>query len=266
MEIVGENMIYVQQKNGVGTLTLNRPAKHNAMNEMMIKELTGLFNDLNDEKKLSLLVIKGAGKSFSAGADLEYMQKIGLASFEENIQDGEKLHGLFSALYQLPVPVIAVAQGSAIGGGLGLLACADHVIAAKETKLSFSEVRIGLIPAVISPFVIEKIGVSFAKTLMLSGAIFQATYAEKIGLVHQVVAAEDLENETDKTVKLFSEASPEAARSAKLLIRSVVRGLQHKSASELVSITAPEIAKARLSKHGQIGMQAILKKAKPEWT
>ncbi|RLD85018.1 MAG: enoyl-CoA hydratase/isomerase family protein, partial [Bacteroidetes bacterium] len=165
--------ISIQQQNSIVTIELNRPELHNAMNDTMIAELTDVFNEIEKEQSVRVVVLRGKGKSFCAGADLNYMKGIAGFGFEENVKDGKKLAALFRAIYECPLPTIALVHGAAFGGANGLLAACDIVIAEENTTFAFIEVKIGIAPATISPFVIKRIGEFGAKELMMTGKRFK---------------------------------------------------------------------------------------------
>lgn len=247
---------------GVATLSLNRPELHNAFNDELIAELTECLEKLNSDKNVRLLVLTGEGKSFCAGADLNWMKRMKDYSHAENIADSQKLAGLFQTLNRFSRPVIGKINGSALGGGAGLVACCDYVLAVDTAIIAFTEVRLGLVPAVISPFVIAKIGESHARASFLSGAKINMSRAFVMGLVHQVTTAELLDIEIEKVISDFLLAGPEATVKAKELIHTVVRKT---SVEEARDYTCEMIAKARAGQEGQEGMSALLEKRKASW-
>ncbi len=247
----------------VAKIVLNRPEVHNALNDTMISELTGAFENVAEEKNIRLVVLMGEGKSFCAGADLNYMKSIAGYGFEENVKDGKKLAALFRTVYDCPLPTVAVVHGAAFGGANGLLAACDIVIAEENTKFAFSEVKLGIAPATISPFVVKRIGEFGAKELMLTGKRFSAEEAEKWHLVNRVAPKEDLENVLNEYIKEFGNAAPEAVKTSKAMITKVITD------NNLDSVTnemAELIAKLRASEEGQEGMAAFLEKRKPGWS
>ena len=240
---------------GVVRVTLNRPAVHNAFNEGMIGELTDAFADLGKQDGVRVIVLAGNGASFSAGADLNWMQRAAEQDEYANREDALGLAKMFDTINTCPKPVIGLVQGAAFGGGIGLIACCDVVVAQPEAKFGLTEVRLGLIPAVISPFVIAKIGPSAARRYMLTGETFTATEAQHIGLVHEV--ASGLEAEGVKLVEAFLASGPEAIADAKDLLAE-----RHLTAE----LTAHRIATRRASDEGREGISAFLAKRKPNWT
>jgi methylglutaconyl-CoA hydratase len=249
---------------GVATVTLNRPELHNAFNDDLINDLIKCFSDLENNSNVRLLVLTGEGKSFCAGADLNWMKRMKDYSFEENIKDSNKLCDLFTVINQFSRPVIGKINGSALGGGAGLVACCDYVVAVESAVIAFTEVRLGLLPAVISPFVIAKIGEGHARASFLSGAKIPMSRAFVMGLVHQVTTAELLDQETERVVADFLLAGPVAAIKAKELVKKVVENNSH-SLAKSRDYTCDLISQARASQEGQEGMSSLLEKRKASW-
>ena len=245
---------------GVAEVWLNRPDLHNAFNAELIEEMISLFENLSSDQDLRLIVLSGRGPSFCAGADLNWMKAMKDYSKEENFKDSKRLARMFGAINECDVPVIGRINGHALGGGVGLVSVCDHVVAIKEAMLGFTEVRLGLIPAVISPYCISKIGESNARAWMLSGERFSADHAKAMGLVHEVVLQTDLDARIEELKKSYLAAGPIAAREAKKLIRGVMKNL--KSAEDF---TCQMISERRISSEGQDGMKALLEKTKPSW-
>jgi methylglutaconyl-CoA hydratase len=248
----------------VARVTLNRPEVHNAFNAELIGELRALFRRLADEPADSLraVVLAGDGPSFCAGADVNWMRaSLGL-SREQNEQDAMVMAEMFDAIDRCPVPVVARVHGAALGGGMGLCAVSDLVIAEAGTKFGFTETRLGILPAVISPFVIAKIGESHARALFPGGRRFDAMRALRIGLVHEVVEGDEaLDAAVDAALADVLAAGPTAARAAKAIIREV-RGLPHESTRWH---TARRIATQRTTAEGQEGLRAFLDHREPGW-
>jgi len=248
----------------VARVFLDRPDVHNAFNAELIGELRAAFRRLADEtpEQLRAVVLAGNGPSFCAGADVTWMRaSLGLTR-EQNEQDAMVMAEMFDAIDRCPVPVIARVHGAALGGGMGLCAVSDLVIAEAGAKFGFTEVRLGILPAVISPFVIAKIGETHARALFPSGKRFDATRALRIGLVHEVVEGEEaLDAAVDAAVDDLLAAGPTAARAAKAIVREV-RGLPHESTRWH---TARRIAGQRTSPEGQEGLRAFLEKRDPAW-
>ena len=252
--------IYEKNDRGVGKITFNRPEVHNAFNEIMIAELTDFFQSLDPELKLILL--SGKGSSFCAGADLNWMKKMKTYSWDENLEDSIKLYKMLDTIKTCPIPLVARVHGAALGGGAGLLSVCDYVIAEKKTKIGFTEVRLGLLPAVISPFVIRKIGESWAKSCMISGEIFGTHRAFHAGLIHDMVSEEELDKRVEQTVSNILRVGPQAVRQCKSLIEYVSNRLD---SQELCDYTCRTIAKVREGDEAQEGMSALLEKRSPRW-
>lgn len=257
----GKFFRYHRDEDKVVYITLNRPELHNAFNDEFIAELTQVFNDLAAESEVRLVVLAGNGKSFCAGADLNWMKKMVDYSDEQNYQDSLALAGLFESINNLPMPVLAKVAGATLGGGTGIIAACDFVISSREAKFGFTEVGLGLVPAVISPYVLKKINESSARAYFLSGERFSAEEALRINLIHRVVDHDDLEMATKKQIRRFLSAGPLATREAKELIK----GVMSSSSESVTDYTCKTIAKLRVSEEGQEGMKAILEKRKPKW-
>ncbi len=238
---------------------LNRPDVRNAFNAVLITELRQTFEGLSE--KTRIVVLSGVGKAFSAGADLAWMQASRHATETENAAGAAKLSGLFEVIDEVPQAVIARVNGAALGGACGLVACSDIVVAADSAKFGFTEVRLGLIPAVISPFVIRKIGEAAARRYFLTGELFDAAAAREIGLVHSVVSHQELDAEVDRLVESILSCGPRAVGEAKRLIGEV-RRRDHDAAREYA---VEAIARLRVSDEGQEGLAAFLEKRPPEW-
>ncbi len=250
-------------ENGICFITLDRPEVHNAFNDEMIAALTDEFLALENDDSVRVVIITGNGKSFCAGADLNWMKRMKDYSMEENIADSKKLAGLFHAINNLSKPVIGKINGAALGGGVGLVACCDFVIASESSKFGLTEVNLGLVPAVISPFVIAKIGESNARHLFLTGERFDGQRALEIGLVHKVSLDRYYDNDVLLMAKDLIKVAPNAQRQAKKLIFGVKERLGN--VEEVTNYTCEVIAKQRISDEGQEGMSALLEKRKPNW-
>lgn len=248
----------------VARVTLNRPKLHNAFNAELIGELRATFRRFADEPadRLRAVVLAGAGPSFCAGADVNWMRaSLGL-SREQNEQDAMVLAEMLDAIDRCPAPVVARVHGACLGGGMGLCAVSDIVIAEAGARFGFTETRLGILPAVIGPFVIAKVGEGHARALFPGGRRFDATRALRIGLVHELVEGIDsLDVAVDNAVADILAAGPTAARAAKAVIREV-RGLPHESTRWH---TARKIATQRTSDEGQEGLRAFLEKREPSW-
>jgi methylglutaconyl-CoA hydratase len=243
---------------GLVEVWLNRPELHNAFNAELIEELISVFEGI--PKDARLVVLSGRGSSFCAGADLNWMKSMKDYTQAENLKDSKRLAKLFSVINDCEVPVLGRVNGHALGGGVGLVSVCDYVVASSEALMGFTEVRLGLIPAVISPYCISKIGESFARAWMLSGERFGAEEAKRMGLVHDVVAASELDSKMEEVKKRFLAAGPEAARVAKKLVKGVVANLKNSE-----DFACGLIAERRVSAEGQEGMRALLEKDKPAW-
>lgn len=247
----------IEKEKGVKEVWLNRPDLHNAFNAELIEEVISTFESFNDER---LIILSGKGPSFCAGADLNWMKAMKNYSREENFRDSKRLAKMFSAINECDVPVIGRINGHALGGGVGLVSVCDYVITVPEALMGFTEVRLGLIPAVISPYCISKIGESNARAWMLSGERFGAEEAKRMGLVHEIVSLDNIDAKVEEIKKKFLTAGPEAAKEAKRLVRGVMKNLK---ASE--DFTCNMITERRISNEGQEGMRALLEKDKPAW-
>lgn len=246
----------------VARISLNRPEKHNAFNASMISELKNKFIECNDNQAIRIIILTGSGEHFSAGADLNWMKNMVNATEQENYSDALALADLMQTLNNLSKPTIAVVQGAVMGGAIGLVACCDVAIASIDAYFCFSEVKIGLIPAVISPYIFKAIGEHQMRRYFLSAEKISAEKAQQLGLIHECVAKENLDESAMKFVKHFSRNSPQAMTQAKELIKHVAH---HPLDKELIHYTADKIAKIRISKEGQEGLKAFLEKRDPTW-
>jgi methylglutaconyl-CoA hydratase len=252
----------VRRDGPVEHLVLNRPDVRNAFNAGMIGELTAWAGEFARQSDAHVVVMSGAGKVFCAGADASWMAETASYSEAENLRDAGTASAMFRALDELPVPLIGRIHGAAIGGGAGLAAVCDIAIADEDAVFGFTEVKLGIVPAVISPFVLAKIGRSAARELFLSGARFPAARAYKIGLVHAAVPPADLDDTVARYVAEIASAGREAIAAAKTLIRDV----WGRTAADATPITAAALAARRVSPEGQEGLRAFLEKRKPRWT
>ena len=253
----------VRRESAVEYLTLNRPDVRNALNEQLIAELSDwAVSQAARRHEVRAVVLAGAGTVFCAGADAKWMSSTIHASEAENLRDAQALAAMFAALDQLPVPLICRIQGAALGGGAGLAAVSDIVVAEDRATFGFSEVKLGLVPAIISPFVLAKIGQAAGRELFLTGARFSASRAKEIGLVHAVVSTNQLEVKIEEYVREILTGAPEAVAAAKRLIRDV----SGRPLTDAGSTTAAVIAKLRVSPEGQEGLRAFLEKRTPSWS
>lgn len=247
---------------GTAKVTLNRPERHNAFDDELIGELIAICNRLDQDQSIGTVVLAATGKSFSAGADLKWMQRMAAYTEEENFADAMQLGELMHTLNTLSKPTVVVVQGAAFGGGVGLVACGDIAIAADTAVFSLSEVRLGLVPSVISPYVIDAIGARAARRYFLSGERFSAAEALRIGLVHQIMPSGTLITALDDILKNLRQSPPHAKTAAKEVIARVHRAPRD---AELRRETAERIAKIRASEEGREGVSAFLEKRKPAW-
>lgn len=248
---------------GVAAVTLNRPDLHNAFDDTLIAELTAVLNRLGTDRSIKAVILKGSGRSFSAGADLKWMKRMADNSHEENLADAKALAGLMLALNCLPKPTIALVQGAAYGGGVGLVACCDIAIGTPSASFCLSEVKLGLIPAVISPYVIAAIGQRSARRYFLSAEVIDSVEAQRIGLLHEIVADETaLAQRGESLVESLLKNGPDSVAAAKDLIAAIA-GRPVETA--LIVDTAERIARQRSSLEGKEGVAAFLEKRKPDW-
>jgi methylglutaconyl-CoA hydratase len=257
----GTILIEYSYNERLATVTMNRAEVHNAINAQLLNDLKAAFTELSEDEKLSAVVLTGAGKSFSAGADLAMMQAAASYSQEQNREEALQLARVFELINTFPTPVVARVNGAAMGGGLGLLSICDIVIAADAARLAFSEVRLGIAPAVISPFVVRKIGASWARRLFVTGERFTPALAREIGLVHTVVPLAELDAAVESTIQELLSGGPTALRACKALARDV----GDMQADEARTVTTETIARLRVSAEGQEGLKAYLEKRKPAW-
>ena len=249
----------------VARVVLNRPDVHNAFDDALIAELTTALGALDADSGVRAVLLTGAGASFSAGADLNWMRRMAQAGEAENRADAERLAALMRTLNFLSKPTIARVNGAAYGGGVGLVACCDVAIAADGAKFGLTEVKLGLVPAVISPYVIAAIGARHARRLFVTGEIFDASEALRIGLVDTLVAPAGLDAAVDDALDLLAKGGPQAQAEAKQLALRI-GGMTKQSAERADVDNAALIARLRVSAEGQEGLGAFLDKRKPRWT
>lgn len=253
--------ILIDHRGSILRLTLNRPEVRNAFDEEVIAGLTAVAGSAAHDPDLRAVVLAGAGPVFCAGADLAWMARAIAYTQRENLSDAEDLARMLDRLDTLPVPVVGRVQGAALGGGVGLAAVCDIVVAADDAVFALTEVTLGIVPAVIAPYVMRKIGVSAARELFLTGARFSAERARAIGLVHEVVPAGQLDEAVERRLREVRSAGPGAIAVAKRLIREVA-GMDPQ---KVIGLTTGAIAAQRVSAEGQEGMRAFLEKRKPRW-
>ncbi|HUQ86119.1 MAG TPA: enoyl-CoA hydratase-related protein [Vicinamibacterales bacterium] len=251
----------IERRGPVERVTLNRPDVRNAFNEHVIAELTAWAARAHDDDSLRVVVFAGAGKVFSAGADAAWMAKMAGYSHDDNVRDARAGAEMFLAINTVPAIVIGRIHGAALGGGSGLAAVCDIVVSEDNAIFGFTETKLGILPAMISPYVLQKIGASAARELFLTGRRFDANKAKEIGLVHEVVGPAGLDAAVERYVNEALSASPTAVARAKALIQSVLG----KAPRDAMAMTADAIATQRVSPEGQEGLKAFLEKSIPSW-
>jgi methylglutaconyl-CoA hydratase len=256
--------IVLSRHGSTATLTLNRPKVHNAFDDALIAELTDALEQVGADPDVRVVVLTGAGKSFSAGADLNWMRGMAKASEKDNRRDARRLARLMRTLNHLPKPTVARVNGAAFGGGVGLVACCDIAIGVPEASFALSEVRLGLVPAVISPYVVDAIGGRQARRLFQSAEIIDAAEAHRIGLLHLLVTRDQLDHAVEDQVALLGKGGPIALAEAKRLALRIATG-SPKRRLELEEDSADLIARLRVSEEGQEGIGAFLGKRKARW-
>jgi len=255
-------MLLVDKKDGVARITLNRPEVRNAFDDVLISHLTKTFLEIEKDNSIRVLVLAGAGTAFCAGADLNWMRRMAGYGYDENLADARALADMLAALDRMPKPTIARVHGPAFAGGTGLVAACDIAVGTPEAKFCFSEAKLGLSPATISPHVLRAIGERAARRYFLTAEVFDAAEAERIGLLSAVVSTQDLDSEIEKMLQHLLAGGPEAMKQIKALIRAVVgRPLD----DALVAETAKRIAEIRASPEGKEGIASFLEKRKAAW-
>ncbi len=249
-------------EHGRATLTLNRPEMHNAFDDTLISALTSELKRLERDKSVRVVLLAARGKSFSSGADLNWMRRMADYSFEENLTDAIELADLMKTLANLSKPTIALVQGAAIGGGVGLVACCDIAIASENVSFCLSEVKLGLIPAVISPYVAAAIGPRATRRYFLTAERFDAAEAHRLGLVHEVVRPDELNARVERLSHQLLQNGPQAMASVKALVAEVALSSLD---DDLIADTAERIAEIRASDEGREGLSAFLEKREPNW-
>jgi methylglutaconyl-CoA hydratase len=247
---------------GVATVTLNQPEIHNAFDDKLIIQLTDIFTSIGQNEDIRVMVLAAAGKSFSAGANLNWMRRMASYSYEQNLADANVLANMFFILNTIDKPTIARVQGAAFGGAVGLIACCDMAIGSKLSKFCLSEVKLGLAPATISPYVIDAIGARVARRYFTTAEVFSARRARRLGLLSEAVVEEELDSTIEDLIEHILKNSPAAVRAAKQLVFDV----QNKPISEeLLANTSKKIAELRVSEQGQEGLNAFLQKRRAKW-
>lgn len=255
------NFVKVEENKSVMTISLNRPELRNAFNPQMIEEIRSAFAGASSRSNLKLIVFRGEGKSFCAGGDLNWMQEMVRYTHAQNLSDSKALYEMFNAIQNCAVPVLGVVHGAAFGGALGLLAVCDQVIAEEKTQFCFSEVKLGIAPAVISSFILKKTTLGSVMPYMLNASIFGAKQAQQMGLVHLVSDSESLNDHVETTIQSYMQTGPQAVRATKKLLQSL-SSLDATSAKEK---TCELIAELRTGQEGQEGLKAFLEKREPTW-
>lgn len=254
--------IEITQKEKITTIWLNRPEIHNAFDEVMITELLDAFEKIKTNEETKIVILRGRGKTFCAGADLNWMKNVANYQFNQNYEESLNLSKCFHAIYTCPKPTIAVVQGAAIGGANGLMAACDFAYCTNDTVFSLSEVKIGIVPACISPYVLKRVGEYRAKHLMLTGLRFKGKKAEEYKLVNKSLPQAEIEDKINSITGMLLTSGPNAVTHCKNLINNIVN---HLSEEEAITYTARIIAEIRASEEGQEGMDAFLNKRKPKW-
>lgn len=257
-----DKVLFEVDKRGVATVTLNQPDIHNAFDDKLIAQLTDIFTRINNSNDIRVMVLAATGKSFSAGADLNWMKRMATYSYEQNLADANALANMFHILNTIDKPTIAKVQGAAFGGAVGLVACCDMAIGSKLSKFCLSEVKLGLIPATISPYVIDAIGARVAKRYFTTAEVFSARRARRLGLLSEAVVEEELDSTIESLIENILKNSPAAIREAKQLILDI----QNKPISkDILTMTSEKIAGIRVSEQGQEGLNAFLQKRPANW-
>lgn len=258
---MGYTTLRIEKQRAVARVTLDRPAVKNAIDEVMIAELTDVLAAIAKDDGVRVMVLTGAGDVFSAGADLNWMKKVGGYGFEQNVEDALTFARLMEALYRLPKATIARVNGACMGGGVGFVSACDVAVSVREAKFGLREILLGIAPATISPYVLRKISETHAHDLFLTGRTFDAEHARAIGLINDRVAPEQLDAATDVWVKRFLKAGPRAIAQCKQLIERV----SGSAITEVQEHTARTIAGLRGSPEGREGFAAFFEKRKPDW-
>ncbi len=257
-----KSIILEIDERGVATVTLNRPDKHNAFDENIIAGLTATFEKIAVENTIRAMILRSNGRNFSAGADVDWMKRMADNDHDANIHDANALATMLNKLNNLPFPTIARVQGAALGGGAGLVCCCDIAIASSKASFAFSEARLGLIPATISPYALQSIGVQAARRYFLTAERFDAERAQVLGMVSSVVADAGLDPKIDELIDTILANSPQAVKKAKQLIFDIAC---RPVTEELMQMTSKSIADIRASEEGKEGLAAFLEKRLPAW-
>jgi methylglutaconyl-CoA hydratase len=253
--------ILIDRHGDILNVFLNRPEARNALSGELLAQLTEAFREASEDPSVRAVVLGGEGKDFCAGADLTEMKALGAAGAEKNRADAERLGATYRAIHSFPRPVVGRVQGNVFGGGVGLVAACDIAIVAADARLAFSEVRLGIIPAVISPYVVRRIGAGMTRRLFLTGERFDGARAAEIGLATRAVSGAELDTAVGEVVEMILQGSPDAQRRIKLLVDTV----SERELEEACALTPQFIADARASEEGQEGLRAFVEKRRPSW-
>jgi methylglutaconyl-CoA hydratase len=256
---MGETVTLSTESRGISRITIARPERKNAFDAALIAELTAAVGRV--DRSARAVVLQSEGDTFSAGADIEWMRGMADYSLDENIADSKALAVVFRALYNLEMPLVARVQGAAIGGGAGLVAVADIAVASSEASFAFTETRLGIIPAVVSPYVVRKIGPARATALFVTGSRIDAKRAHEIGLVERLVEPSDLDAAVGRVLDAIVSGGPKAVNAAKRLVREV----EAQPVDQVADLTVKRIAEVRVSHEGQEGLRAFLERRDPRW-
>lgn len=257
-----QHVLFDINESGIATITLNRPDVHNAFNDTIIARLIACIETCHNHDDVRVVLLQSTGKNFSAGADLAWMKSMAQLNHEQNKQDAAELALLMEKLYRLDKPVITRAQGKSFGGALGLIACSDIVVADQDASFCLSEVKIGLVPAVISPYVVNAMGQRTAMRYFMTAEAFSARQALALGLVHDVCPLDEVDQHIEKLIQKLLNNGPQAVTKAKALVQYVA---ENQIDAVTIKHTTELIADIRVSDEGQEGLGAFLEKRKPNW-
>ena len=259
--IIKKTVIIKKNINGISEIILNQPQKHNALSPLMIEELDIIFDYLTKDKNTKVLIISSTGKSFCAGGDLDWMKEQIFSDRETRIKEAAKLANLLNKMFQFPKPLIAKVEGNAFGGGVGIISVCDIAIATENVKMALTEVKLGLIPATISPYVISKVGSNNSVDLFTSAKMFTSQQAKSMGLIKNVINEEDINNEIQKEVNPFLVNAPEAVSASKKLVRDLSTEIDEKT----IKFTVEALADVWENPEAIEGINAFFEKRKPNW-
>lgn len=255
-------VLFTKDNNGIARITLNNPEKQNAFDDEIILDLINILNEIEHSQDLRLVILSSNGKNFSAGADLNWMKRMSNASYDENMRDASSLTTMLQKLNNLAQPTLVIIKGAVFGGGVGLVSCCDISIASNESIFSLSEVKVGLVPATIGPYVIQAIGERNARRFFLTGERFGAEVAREINLVHEVSNESELDEKIEFFIKLFKKNGPKAVLAAKKIISDVAN---KEIDAAIINHTCQVISELRMSDEGKEGVSAFLEKRNPKW-